>query len=143
MFLCILLDSLQYTATHRHTLQHAATHCNTLQHTTTFQSQDGANCFCVFLIWYNTLQCTATHCQTPQHTATHCNILKHKNIHQSQDGANCFCLFGIDVMLDQNLHPWLLELNGVYNMHVHIEMVWMYTCIFRITCIYACLYICI
>jgi hypothetical protein len=28
-------------------------------------------------------------------------------------GSKNFCLFGIDVMLDENLHPWLLELNGL------------------------------
>jgi len=136
---CVLLircNSLQHTDTHCNTLQRTATHYNTELHFNLRMVQTVS-------VIFDSVQYTATHCNTLPDPATHCNTLKHKYIYQSQDGANCFCLFGIDVMLDQNLHPWLLELNGVYNIHVHIDMQWMYTCMLRITCIYVCLYICI
>ena len=60
-------NTLQHTATLRHT----ATHCNTQQHTATVIPQPQ--------YWNPTssLQHTASKCRTLQHTATHCNTLQH------------------------------------------------------------------
>ena len=67
-----IFDSLQHTST----CNAPQTHFSALQHTetqTTYQSEYGANCFCVVSTPCNTLRFTATHCHTLPHTATHCD----------------------------------------------------------------------
>ena len=86
---CIVLNTLQHTATPCNTLQlkgelqcpqHTATHCNTLQHTATHCNTRHCNkpklkgeLHCP----QSSPPATATHCNTLQHTATYCNTLQH------------------------------------------------------------------
>eukprot|EP00111_Clytia_hemisphaerica_P009445 TCONS_00027705-protein len=37
---------------------------------------------------------------------------KHRPKSESVNGSHCFHLFGVDVILDQQFKPWLIELNG-------------------------------
>lgn len=58
--------------------------------------------------------------------------------------GNCFCLFGVDVLLDEQMQPWVLELNGVPSTGTDspLDIRSFHACEYLCVCVCVCVCVC-